>query len=38
MSRNPLVLIVPALCVLLISMSFILLADFLNSITRREES
>jgi ABC-type dipeptide/oligopeptide/nickel transport system permease subunit len=37
MSRNPLVLIVPALCVLLISMSFILLADFLNGITRREE-
>ena len=36
MSRNPLMLIIPSICVLLISMSFILLADFLNDITRRE--
>jgi len=36
MSRNPLMLIIPSLCILLISMSFILLADFLNGITRQE--
>ena len=30
MSRNPLMLIIPSLSILLISMSFILLADFLN--------
>jgi ABC-type dipeptide/oligopeptide/nickel transport system permease subunit len=34
MNRNPLMLLLPALCVLLISMSFILLADFLNSLSR----
>ena len=33
MSRNPLVLVIPSLCVLLISMSFILLGDFLNEAT-----
>lgn len=37
MSRNPLVLIIPSLSILLISMSFILLADFLNSITRQDQ-
>jgi ABC-type dipeptide/oligopeptide/nickel transport system permease subunit len=36
MSRNPLMLIIPSLCILMISMSFILLADFLNETTRRE--
>ena len=36
MSRNPLVLIIPSLSILLISMSFILLADFLNGISRQE--
>lgn len=36
MNRNPLMLIIPSLCILLISMSFILLADFLNGITRQE--
>jgi len=36
MRSNPLMLIIPSLCILLISMSFILLADFLNGITRRE--
>jgi oligopeptide transport system permease protein len=30
MQRNPLMLIMPSLCILLISMSFILLADYLN--------
>lgn len=34
LNRNPLMLLLPALCVLLISMSFILLADFLNSLSR----
>jgi ABC-type dipeptide/oligopeptide/nickel transport system permease subunit len=34
MSRNPLMLIIPSLCILLISMSFILLADFLNDTAR----
>lgn len=37
MSRNPLMLILPSLCILLISMSFVLLADYLNGITRPEE-
>lgn len=36
LERNPLVTIIPSLCILLISMSFILLGDFLNSITRQE--
>lgn len=34
LSRNPLMLIIPSLSVLLISMSFVLLADFLNSLSR----
>jgi len=34
-ARNPLMLIAPALCVLLISMSFILLADALNEQSQR---
>jgi ABC-type dipeptide/oligopeptide/nickel transport system permease subunit len=34
LNRNPLILLLPALCVLMISMSFILLADFLNSLSR----
>ena len=37
MSRNPLMLVIPSLCILLISMSFILLGDFLNGITRQEQ-
>jgi len=36
LSANPLMLIIPSLCILLISMSFILLGDFLNSVTRQE--
>jgi len=36
LSSNPLMVIVPSICILLISMSFILLGDFLNSITRQE--
>jgi ABC-type dipeptide/oligopeptide/nickel transport system permease subunit len=36
MSRNPLMLIIPSVCILLISTSFILLGDYLNNITRRE--
>lgn len=36
LSRNPLMLIIPSLGILLMSMSFILLADALNSITQRE--
>jgi ABC-type dipeptide/oligopeptide/nickel transport system permease subunit len=36
LSRNPLMLLLPSLCVLLISMSFVLLADFLSGITRQE--
>ena len=35
MSRNPLLLALPSLGILLISMSFILLADYLNGVTRR---
>jgi ABC-type dipeptide/oligopeptide/nickel transport system permease subunit len=34
LSSNPLMLMIPSLCILLISMSFILLADFLNEATR----
>jgi ABC-type dipeptide/oligopeptide/nickel transport system permease subunit len=33
-ARNPLALAVPSILILLISMSFILLGDFVNSITR----
>jgi ABC-type dipeptide/oligopeptide/nickel transport system permease subunit len=36
LSLNPLMLVIPSLCILLISMSFILLGDFLNGITRQE--
>ena len=36
MGRNPWVLMIPSLSILLISMSFILLADFLNGITLQE--
>jgi ABC-type dipeptide/oligopeptide/nickel transport system permease subunit len=36
MSRNPLMLMIPSFSILLISMSFFLLGDFLNGITRRE--
>ncbi len=35
-NRNPFMLIVPSLCILLISMSFILLADFLKGISQQE--
>jgi ABC-type dipeptide/oligopeptide/nickel transport system permease subunit len=34
---NPLILAMPSLCLLLITMSFILLGDFLNGITRQEQ-
>ncbi len=37
LSYNPLMLIIPSLCILLISMSFILLADFLNGITQQDQ-
>lgn len=33
-SRNPLMLVMPSLCILLISMSFILLADYLNDLSQ----
>jgi ABC-type dipeptide/oligopeptide/nickel transport system permease subunit len=36
LSANPWMLIIPSVCILLISMSFILLGDFLNSLTRQE--
>jgi ABC-type dipeptide/oligopeptide/nickel transport system permease subunit len=36
LTSNPLMLIIPSICILLISMSFILLADFLASVYRRE--
>jgi len=35
LSGNPLVLVIPSLCILLISMSFLLLGDFLNETTRQ---
>ncbi len=35
LSSNPLMLIIPSLCILLISMSFLLLGDFLNRVTRQ---
>ena len=35
-SRNPMMLVIPSGCLLLISMSFILLGDFLANITRQE--
>lgn len=35
LSSNPLVLVIPSLCILLVSMSFILLGDFLDEATRR---
>jgi peptide/nickel transport system permease protein len=37
MSRNPLMLIIPSFCILLMSMSFILLANFINETSRRQE-
>jgi ABC-type dipeptide/oligopeptide/nickel transport system permease subunit len=37
LSRNPLMLIVPSLCILLLSMSFIFLADFLRNLSRPAE-
>ena len=36
--HNPLMLVIPSVCILLMSMSFILLADFLNGITRQEQA
>lgn len=36
LSRNPLMLVIPSVCILLISMSFFLLGDFLNETTRPE--
>lgn len=36
LSHNPLMLVIPSLSILLVSMSFILLGDFLNGITRQE--
>ena len=36
LSRNPLMVIIPSLSILLISMSFLLVGDFLNGITRPE--
>jgi ABC-type dipeptide/oligopeptide/nickel transport system permease subunit len=36
LSSNPLMLVIPSICILLISMSFILLGNFLNGITRQE--
>ncbi len=35
LSSNPLMLVIPSLCILLISMSFLLLGDYLNESTRR---
>ena len=37
MSSNPLMLIVPSFCILLLSMSFFILGDFLNDTTRQEQ-
>jgi len=37
MNRNPFMLIVPSVCILLLSMSFILLADALNDATRQQQ-
>lgn len=37
MKWNPLILIIPSLCILLLSMSFILLADFIRSASRPDE-
>jgi peptide/nickel transport system permease protein len=36
MSSNPLMLVIPSVCILLISMSFLLLGDHLNERTRQE--
>jgi peptide/nickel transport system permease protein len=38
LARNPLMLLIPSLCLLLLSMSFILLADYLNGISGREQN
>ncbi|MBC7878309.1 MAG: ABC transporter permease [Anaerolineales bacterium] len=37
LNHNPLMLIIPSLCIFLISMSFLLMGDFLNGITRQEQ-
>jgi ABC-type dipeptide/oligopeptide/nickel transport system permease subunit len=37
LSNNPLMLIIPSLSILLLSMSFLLLGDFLNGITRQRQ-
>jgi ABC-type dipeptide/oligopeptide/nickel transport system permease subunit len=37
LSRNPLILILPSLCILLISMSFVLLGDYLSEIGGQQE-
>lgn len=37
LTRNPLMLIIPSLCILLISMSFIFLSDFLRNLSRPDE-
>jgi ABC-type dipeptide/oligopeptide/nickel transport system permease subunit len=37
LSRNPLILIIPSLCILLISMSFILLGDYLGEVSGQQE-
>jgi ABC-type dipeptide/oligopeptide/nickel transport system permease subunit len=34
--HNPLMLLIPALCLLLVSMSFVLMGDFLNGISQQE--
>ncbi len=36
LNRNPFMLLLPSTCLLLLSMSFIRLADFLNGVTRQE--
>jgi oligopeptide transport system permease protein len=36
LSYNPMMIVIPSLCILLISMSFFLLGDFLNETTRPE--
>lgn len=37
LSRNPFILILPTLCLMLLSLSFILLADYLNGLSRRNQ-
>jgi oligopeptide transport system permease protein len=38
LNSNPLMLIIPSFCILLISMSFLLLGDYLNERTRQEQA